>query len=77
MFPKDYTMKDHEYANERTTALIEMTSKFCGEYLDDDYKHLCSKMIEKIATLVARSGPPASLAQHEVLCGLSAGVKSC
>ena len=49
MFPKDYTMKDHEYANERTTALIEMTSKFCGEHLDDDYKHLCIKMIEKMS----------------------------
>ena len=29
--------------------LIEMTGSFCQEYLDDDYKSLCEKMVNKMA----------------------------
>jgi len=28
--------------------LIQMTSKFCEEHLDEEYEFLCKKMIEKM-----------------------------
>lgn len=41
--------KDKTRADEIAKALIEMTSKYCDEFLDDDYKQLCIKMIEKMS----------------------------
>lgn len=40
-------MKD-EKTKIRQDQLIEMTSSFCDEKLDDDYKQLCIKLIEKM-----------------------------
>jgi hypothetical protein len=42
-------MRDKELIQTISKRLIEMTSEFCDEYLDDDYKQLCIKMIEKMA----------------------------
>ena len=41
--------KDKTVVNEIEKTLIEMTSKYCDEFLDDDYKQLFIKMIEKMA----------------------------
>ena len=43
-------MKD-EKTKIRQDQLIEMTSSFCDEKLDDDYKQLCIKLIEKMGTV--------------------------
>ncbi len=42
-------MKDNEYINEVAKILIEMTSKYCDEHLDDEYKQLCIKIIGKMS----------------------------
>lgn len=34
---------------EKTQRLIEMTARFCDEYLDEDYKQLCEKIIRKMS----------------------------
>lgn len=41
-------MKDKELVKEKKNQLIELTSKFCDEHLDEDYKRLCIKLIEKM-----------------------------
>lgn len=40
--------KDKEKIKEIEIKLIEMTSKYCDEKLDEDYKRLCIKLIEKM-----------------------------
>jgi len=42
-------MKDKAIIAEKTQRLIEMTAGFCDEYLDEDYKQLCEKLIRKIS----------------------------
>ncbi|MBM3267656.1 MAG: hypothetical protein FJZ01_08420 [Candidatus Sericytochromatia bacterium] len=34
---------------EKTQKLVALTSKFCDEFLDEDYKQLCEKLILKMA----------------------------
>ena len=40
---------DKEIKEEKTQLLIEMTASFSNEYLDEDYKELCEKLIRKMA----------------------------
>ena len=40
---------DKEIKEEKTQLLIEMTTSFSNEYLDEDYKELCEKLIRKMA----------------------------
>ena len=40
---------EKETKEEKTQSLIEMTVSFSNEYLDEDYKELCEKLIEKMA----------------------------
>ena len=40
---------DKEIKDEKTQLLIEMTASFSNEYLDEDYKELCEKLIRKMA----------------------------
>ncbi len=42
-------MNDRAITIEKTQMLIEMTAKFCDEYLDEDYKQLCEKLIRKMS----------------------------
>ena len=42
-------MRDKTIIEEKTNTLIEMTAKFCDEYLDEDYKQLCEKLIKKMS----------------------------
>ena len=42
-------MKDKAIITEKAQGLIEMTSGFCDEYLDEDYKQLCKKLIGKMS----------------------------
>jgi hypothetical protein len=42
-------MKEKKIVEERTQILIGMTGKFCQEFLDDDYRQLCEKLIMKMA----------------------------
>jgi hypothetical protein len=41
--------KEKEIEKDKENKLIEMTSRFCDEHLDEDYKQLCIKMIHKMA----------------------------
>jgi hypothetical protein len=41
-------VRDKELIQNKSQQLIEMTSKYCDEYLDDDYKQLCTKLIKKM-----------------------------
>lgn len=34
---------------EKTQKLVEMTADFCKEHLDEDYRQLCQKLIEKLS----------------------------
>lgn len=34
---------------EKKQALISMTTEFCDKYLDEEYKHLCEKLIQKMS----------------------------
>lgn len=43
--------------------LVEMTTAFCIERLDDEYAHLCAKMIEKMA----KKRPPPFLSGDQVI----------
>jgi len=42
-------MNDKAIITEKTQRLIEMTTGFCDEYLDEDYKQLCVKLIQKMS----------------------------
>ena len=39
---------DKDKVKETEIKLIEMTSRYCDEHLDNDYKELCIKMINKM-----------------------------
>jgi len=42
-------MKDKDIVEEKAQKLLETTAAFCKEYLDDDYRQLCEKLIGKMA----------------------------
>jgi hypothetical protein len=42
-------MNNKAIVTEKTQKLIEMTTGFCDEYLDEDYKQLCEKLIRKMS----------------------------
>ncbi|ODS36657.1 hypothetical protein BEH94_11745 [Candidatus Altiarchaeales archaeon WOR_SM1_SCG] len=42
-------MRDKILIEEKKKILTETTAKFCNEYLDDDYKQLCEKLIQKMS----------------------------
>lgn len=42
-------MSNREFVNQKKEALIEMTDSFAGRYLDEDYKILCRKLIDKMS----------------------------
>lgn len=42
-------MNDKVIITEKTQRLIKMTAGFCDEYLDEDYKQLCEKLIRKMS----------------------------
>ena len=55
--------QDKATVQEYTEKLIQMTNGFCDEYLDDEYKALCEKLIRKAASiffLIKSSKPHAS-----------------
>jgi hypothetical protein len=41
--------QDKATVQEYTEKLIQMTNGFCDEYLDDEYKALCEKLIRKMS----------------------------
>ena len=42
-------MSDRELIKQKKEALIEMTDGFADRYLDEDYKMLCRKLIDKMS----------------------------
>lgn len=42
-------MKDKSIITEKAQRLIDMTACFCDEYLDEDYKQLCEKLVGKMS----------------------------
>lgn len=42
-------MSDRELVKQKKEALIKMTDDFADRYLDEDYKMLCRKLIEKMS----------------------------
>lgn len=42
-------MSDKVLAKEKMKEIILLTSKFCKEYLDDEYKQICEKLIHKMS----------------------------
>ncbi len=42
-------MNDKAIITEKTQQLIELTTGYCEKYLDDDYKQLCEKLIQKMS----------------------------
>jgi hypothetical protein len=42
-------MRDKSAIEEKKKMLIEMTAKFCDDRLDEDYKQLCERLIEKMS----------------------------
>jgi hypothetical protein len=42
-------MKDKAILEEKKARLIEMTSEFCKRFLDEEYRNLCEKLIDKMA----------------------------
>lgn len=42
-------MKEKTIIEEKSQKLIEMTGKFCREFLDEDYRQLCEKLIKKMS----------------------------
>jgi hypothetical protein len=42
-------MKDKTLVEEKMQKLIEMTARFCDEYLDEENKQLCEKLIRKMS----------------------------
>jgi len=41
-------MEEKKIVEEKTQKLLEMTGSFCRQYLDEDYKQLCEKLIGKM-----------------------------
>ncbi len=48
-FQKGITMQDKINIIEKKNKLIEMTTVFCAAHLDEEYKHLCERFIEKMS----------------------------
>lgn len=42
-------MKEKKIIEEKAQKLLEMTAAFCREFLDEDYKQLCAKLIGKMS----------------------------
>jgi hypothetical protein len=42
-------MKEKKTIEEKAQKLLEMTGKFGQEFLDDDYRQLCEKLIRKMS----------------------------
>lgn len=42
-------MRDKATIEKKKQRLIEMTTAFCDEYIDEDYRQLCEKLIQKIS----------------------------
>ena len=42
-------MKEKKIVEEKTQQLIGMTGGFCRQFLDEDYKQLCEKLIRKMS----------------------------
>ena len=42
-------MRDKDLIENKMRGLIEMTVGFCDEYLDEEYKQLCEKLIRKMS----------------------------
>lgn len=42
-------MNDKTVVAEKTQRLIDLTAGFCEEYLDEDYKQLCAKLVLKMS----------------------------
>jgi hypothetical protein len=42
-------VSDRELVNQKKDALIKMTDDFADRYLDEEYKRLCRKLIEKMS----------------------------
>jgi hypothetical protein len=42
-------MRNKLLIEEKTKELIELTREFCDNFLDDEYKHLCEKLIRKMS----------------------------
>jgi hypothetical protein len=42
-------MEEKKVVEEKAQKLLEMTGSFCGQYLDEDYKQLCEKLIGKMS----------------------------
>jgi len=42
-------MSDRELVKQKKDTLIEMTDGFADRYLDEDYKMLCRKLIDKMS----------------------------
>jgi len=42
-------MQDKALIEEKSRMLAEMTGKFCDEHLDNEYKQLCEKLIQKMS----------------------------
>lgn len=57
-------MTDKEALQKRIDELIEMTSKFCNEYIDAEYAELCKRMIEKLGR--KRSSKPLASGQLNI-----------
>src|SRR5665647_1602418 len=46
---RGHTMSNRELVKQKKDALIEMTDGFADRYLDEDYKILCRKLIDKMS----------------------------
>ena len=42
-------MKEKKVIEEKTQQLIGMTGSFCQQFLDEDYKQLCEKLVRKMS----------------------------
>jgi hypothetical protein len=42
-------MKEKDLIEEKTQQLIGMTGSFCQQFLDEDYRQLCEKLIRKMS----------------------------
>lgn len=45
----EQTMKEKIIIEEKAQKLLEVTGSFCRQYLDEDYKQLCEKLIGKMS----------------------------
>ena len=48
-FFKGTTMRDRIDIEEKKKILLKMTSDFCREHLNEEYKELCEKLILKMS----------------------------